>query len=384
MSLPPPKSISWPTPVMTGQEINFLNHSFAESLVGNDDDKTAEHASSKSKSVSWPSPVMTGQQISFNSTYIIFCGPVQSSTLLSEAFLSALSLKKPTVHDACPPEFFNPACSKTPEIMEQCFGSQGEYSHQIWNPCKTKNESFENILVALKQDGAGLVKENVGTWQLLEFHRKGYPVFVAHRLPQHTFPIKHPVVRRFWTAIWDSFLAADPQTSLLQLPAGERLVQLQQYANNVSSHLVGFQPECLAHYIHFWHLLTIAIENDIPHVQIEKVLLAHDQTDIITELTDAGICRQDRINEKYCKILAEKLDTIRNNVIHPHDSNYLKKSVVYNSTQSLSANLYHSKEKSFEEEGTCRDALVKIIDFCSSNVPGCDEVNKAYNIDYFQ
>ena len=383
MSLPTSKSVSWPAPVMTGQENNVLNHSFAESLVADNDDNTAEHARSKLASISWPSLDMTGSEITFNSTYIIFCGPVQSSTLLSEAFLSALSLKKPLVHDACPPEFFNPACSKTPEIMDQCFGTKGDYTHQIWHPCKTY-ESFKNILMALKKDGAGLVKENVGTWQLLDFHREGYPVFVAHRLPQHTFPIKHPVVRKIWTAIWNSFLAADPRGSLMQLPAGERLVQLQQYANNVSTHLVGFQPECLAHYIHFWHLLTIAIENDIPHIQIEKVLLAHDQTDIITELTGAGICRKDRINEKYCKILAKELDTIRNNVVNPHDSNYIRKSVEFNSTQSLSVNLYRGKEKSFEEEGTCRDALTKIFYFCSSNVPGCDEVNKAYNIDYFQ
>ena len=324
---------------------------------------------------------MTDQKIRFNSTYILFCGPDQSSTLLSEAFLSAFSLQKPVVHDACPPEFFNPACNKNPNIMQQCFS--GNDGSQIWNPCKT-NDAFKNILDSLKADGAGLVKENFGTWQLLDLHQEGYPVFVAHRLPQHTFPIKFPPMRKFWTVIWRSFLAADPETSLMQLPAGERLVQLQQYAKNVSAHLTGFQPECLAHYIHFWHLLTIAIENNIPHIQIEKLLLAEHQTDIISELTGAGICRHDRIKDEFCEILAKELDAIRKNVVHPHDSNRVKNIMEFSSNQSLSANLYQMKERNFEAEGTCREALFNIFAFCSSNVRGCDEVNKAYNIDYFQ
>lgn len=340
------------------------------------------------EALTWP--IMPVESIdnttSFNSTYIMFCGPDQSSTLLSEVFLSALSLKIPKVKRGrdwtCPPEFFNPSCTNpaNKDIMAQCFGSEN-YKMQVWQTCE-KETSFANVLQALKEDGAGFVKENFGTWQMLDFHRKGYPVFVAHRLPQHTFPIKRKITRNYWTAIWRSFLNADPQEFLLKFPAGDRLVQLQEYAKAVSPNLIGFQPECLAHYIHFWHLLTIAIENGIPHVQIEKILLAEEQNDIITEFINAGICRADRISEYYCSRLAQEVYTMRNKITMSHDSKTENIHQI-NITQRLSVNLYELKEQNFEAEGTCRSALVDIFEFCSEHVKGCEVVNKEYNIDYF-
>lgn len=223
------------------------------------------------------------------------------------------------------------------------------------------------------------MKENFANGKaLLDMHTKGYPVFLAHRLPQHTFPIKDRWYKQMWTALHEA-----PEDKLKELPYGEHLLNLRTYvANRLEQESKGRDrfwhvPSCLAHYVHFFHLFMVALHYDIPHVRIETLLLAPTIDEIMNVLHEARICswstHTETGNDK-CTRLAETIFHGRQTKTHMHSNT----AETLASGNDLSANIYRQREQRYLNETTCHDALQDTLTYCGDNIPGCHDVNKVY------
>ena len=131
-------------------------------------------------------------------------------------------------------------------------------------------------------------------------------------------------------------------------------------------------PGCLAHYIHFFHLFIVALNNGIPHVQIEMLLLVKSVSDIMDVLRESRICSASS-SEDQCTQLAETIFHDRQNKTSVHsDSESLIPGI------DLSTSIYRRKERQFLKQTTCHDVLQDIIAFCGDHISGCQHVNEMY------
>ena len=198
--------------------------------------------------------------------------------------------------------------------------------------------------------------------------------------------------------MWDRLTKA-AETQLLDLPHGDDLVTLRSYAMKrvaertqkdaagVMAKSVGREHQlarrplqlfmvrrqkqlasCASHYIHFWHLLTVALEHGIPYVRIESLLLAQTASDVMKVLEASHLCA----GNSQCQLMAET-------VLHERQSKtniHLDTSI--EDGQNFTANLYRQKEQRFLNETSCHDVFTDIIKFCDDNIPGCRDVNEAF------
>jgi hypothetical protein len=168
---------------------------------------------------------------------------------------------------APPPEFFNPFgnVESLRGLPPGCFGAESGHCQQTWRQ-GPENVTLEHMF-ALDRSRIGFTKENHGNGQvLLDFCQAGYPVFVAHRLPQHAFPVTR-AVKHFYDAAHRGIME-EPEVLLPRMPAGDRLVRLRDHVKgmNRTAILADSVTDCLAHHLHFWHLILVAIENGISHL----------------------------------------------------------------------------------------------------------------------
>ena len=140
---------------------------------------------------------------------------------------------------------------------------------------------------------------------------------------------------------------------------------------------------CVAHYIHFWHLLTVALRYGIPYVRIEALLSAPTVNDVMRVLEKSRICAPagsssaDDGHRHHCQLIAEKILHGRQDKTQVHSKNTKHLA----SGTNFTAELYRQKEQRFLNETFCHDALRDLIAFCGDNIPGCRSVNEAYGYD---
>ena len=319
---------------------------------------------------------------SSSKTIVMFSGPSQSTSLISDAMIAGLNVAFPyeLLVDKCPPEFLNPMCNKRPGLLRECFGSgNAKYYKAIWRTCSEDDlraslSFLDHSMEAKKGNHSrGFARENFNGNLLLDLHRRGYMVFVAHRLPHHTFPSSLFVVKWYFHMLSSLFQA--PNDELGELPFGAELVQMKSYVKserkkpntlfaNGNSVMI-----CVSHYIHFWYLLSVALENDIPHFQIEDLLLAPTTNDVLSVLVQSRVCREDDVP---CERIAMEVVQRRERKTNMHADGDFKPG------SSLTADLYKEKEKLYKDETLCHDARTNLMSFCANNIRGCNVTNRAY------
>ena len=310
---------------------------------------------------------------------IMFSGPSQGSTLMSEAFIKGLNLKRPInmiEKFNCGPEFFNPGCSRDRKILEKCFGANGA-SNAIWKTCSSIE--FENALDLARKDGFQFAKENFANgFQLSQFHRKGFSVFVAFRRPLHTFP--SPGANRFYLHIWDR-LVSTSNADLMLLPFGAEVIKLRNYAvkmvyNDDASEkggVKGLERQCLAHFIHFWHLFSVAIEENIPVVNMERLLLVNSDQKLQL-LENSGVCSLKAIGgRENCIVFLQTLEHLSRGSINAHRAPTRDRRGNFSTTQEM----YREREKEFQNT-KCQKALGGVIRFCRRNSANCVHIIEIY------
>jgi len=308
--------------------------------------------------------------LAYSQPFVMFCGPSQASTLLSEAIVKSLNLRSPkNLKKSCPPEFFNPSCSesvRTSKTLAFCFGSNG-FHRNMWKVCS--DEKFMDILELARSNGFMFAKENFGNgFQLSYLNQNNFNTFVAFRSPKHTFPTPGS---KWYLDIWRSLMLT-PREDLLLLPVGSDLLLLRSQAVNlIASDSSGFQRECIAHFLHYWQLIAIALNDNIPIVNIDRILLARTQVSVLKELKDAGICTMKGFEEGNCNKIARAIFEFGKNPVHMHSSHHSK-------NKFSTSKLFQEREEKYRKETKCDNVLKKLMMFCEMNIEGCTSVLDVY------
>ncbi len=230
-----------------------------------------------------------------------------------------------------------------------------------------------SIMDFFNSSSVGFTKENFAHGGiLLDMHERGFPVFVAHRLPHHTFPVK-----RWWYSLMWKGLVEASEDELSTHPLGDDLLTLRTYAETERERTGSpwtkdpkNVPSCVAHYLHFWHLLAVALEHGIPNILLERLLTAPTVDVVLDVLKGARICMGGA--DVDCRNIAEEIVRGRQEATHMHFENSVE------GGENFTNRLYRQKEEKFMNYTLCRDALHDLMTFCEDSVKHCKEVNKAY------
>jgi hypothetical protein len=223
---------------------------------------------------------------------IMLTGPEQSSTLVSGAMRKALNETfEVGIKKICPKELINPACQTSnhrAELYAKCIPSLYRQKAEMWNTCSSSD--LENVFHEAQNLGSWKFTKDVhlNGWHLKTLYKRGHPLFVVFRKPEHTFPASRDRGGGgIHFAFWRSLISTTPE-SVRMLPAGADLLRLRNYAKYVFDAIVkqrdhhifagttgirGIQ-ECLGHFFHFWHLITVAKSLNVPalmHVNVTEI-----------------------------------------------------------------------------------------------------------------
>ena len=227
----------------------------------------------------------------------------------------------------------------------------------------------------------------------------GYPLFVIFRKPEHTFPVG----MQEYYEIWES-LAFSPPEKLLSQPAGAELLRLRNYAISIlnkvmqassSGEFPGFFggtlgvrgiKECLGHFFHFWHLITVAKRRNVPFFSVESLLSANSREEALDTLKISGACTNRSIgSEEICGIFVDNLMEMQKKPVMMHARphflheprnqrpNALKKATF--STESL----YLDREQQFMKQTKCAPFLGFVISWCIINIKDCEVFADVYS-----
>ena len=295
--------------------------------------------------------------------YFMISGPSQGSTWMSTSMLRGLGLftNDSSLHRSCPPEALNPSCHNLSLATEysKCFASD-EWSQQIWATCSDVN--WTSVLSTYHSTSSTFTKDNFANgWHLQRLHEAGFKTFLFFRSPCSTFPLT-PRSQPWWPAIWRRFVTANP-SDLVKLPFGRNLTVMQEYFKQNEKLYDLDQMNCLAHYMHFWHLISVAEMLGLPWIKMES-LHGVDSEHVVHVL-----CEKLKIDSVSCSKLRDSLYKRRNIPIHLHNvSNAVNFSYV-----ALEAN----KRIRYATTG-CALVLDSAMHFCETKLDGCARINMLY------
>ncbi|CAL6335860.1 unnamed protein product [Bathycoccus prasinos] len=327
---------------------------------------------------------------------IMLTGPEQSSTLVSGAMRKALNETfEVGIQKGCSKELINPACQTSKhraELYAKCIPSlYRQKAVQMWNTCSSSD--LENVFHEANLGRWKFTKDiNLNGWHLKTLHERGHPLFVVFRKPEHTFPASR---RRGgggqnYFAFWRSLISTTPE-NLRMLPAGADLLRLRNYAKHVFDAIVkqrdhhifagttgirGIQ-ECLGHFFHFWHLITVAKSLNVPVFSVESLLLSNSRDEALVALKASGACTSSSIGSaETCEAFVDNLREMQSVPTRMH----VNVTEIFKDASSFSSvSLLLDREKKYYEHTKCAPVLSTVTSWCRDNVRNCATVSDVYS-----
>jgi hypothetical protein len=327
---------------------------------------------------------------------IMLTGPEQSSTLVSGAIRQALNETfEVGISEGCPMELINPACQtskRRAELYAKCIPSlYRQKAVQMWNTCSSSD--LENVFHEANLGRWKFTKDtHLNGWHLKTLHERGHPLFVVFRKPEHTFPASR---RRGgggqnYFAFWRSLISTTPE-NVRMLPAGADLLRLRNYAKYVFDAIVkqrdhhifagttgirGIQ-ECLGHFFHFWHLITVAKSLNVPVFSVESLLLSNSRDEALIALKASGACTSSSIGSaETCEAFVDNLREMQSVPTLMH----LNVTEIFKDASSFSSvSLLLDREKKYYERTKCAPVLSTVTSWCRDNVRNCATVSDVYS-----
>mmetsp|Transcript_304 Transcript_304/g.957 ORF Transcript_304/g.957 Transcript_304/m.957 type:complete len:725 (-) Transcript_304:1686-3860(-) len=327
---------------------------------------------------------------------IMLTGPEQSSTLVSGAIRKALNETfEVGIKKICPKELINPACQTSnhrAELYAKCIPSlYRQKAVQMWNTCSSSD--LENVFHEANLGRWKFTKDtHLNGWHLKTLHERGHPLFVVFRKPEHTFPASR---RRGgggqnYFAFWRSLISTTPE-NVRMLPAGADLLRLRNYAKYVFDAIVkqrdhhifagttgirGIQ-ECLGHFFHFWHLITVAKSLNVPVFSVESLLLSNSRDEALIALKASGACTSSSIGSaETCEAFVDNLREMQSvpTLMHVNVTEIFK-----DASSFSSVSLMLDREKKYYERTKCAPVLSTVTSWCRDNVRNCATVSDVYS-----
>lgn len=145
---------------------------------------------------------------------------------------------------------------------------------------------------------------------------------------------------------------------------GNELILLRDYVAEIN---YDEQAEaCVSHYLHFWHLITAALEYNIPILKISMLFRLQDE--LLRDYCGTTLCVYLELDRSGCDCLTEALISHHKVKMHTHTR------VAINST----AKEYADVKLELFSNSTCASELPKLQSFCEKNIKGCSKVNSIY------
>lgn len=263
------------------------------------------------------------------------------------------------------------------DIMMKCFAAEPgrqakDRNRQVWRTC-AKEDLDAALELFATEVGTGFSKENFASgWMLRELHRRNYPVFVMFRAPQHTFPF---IPTGWYSRDMLTNLLATEREALEELPHGHGLVFFQEALRKNVTHAQNPVNECVGHYLHFWHLLAVARDEEVPVVTLESLVLLEDG-DLSKYLVP--LCDKLQLTPPRCQDLAAAILRGRQLPTHLH-STTKQLAAAEGHTRNFSMHLLLEKEATYRRKAVgCDEAVSTLARLCEKHVEGCREVNDLY------
>ena len=222
-------------------------------------------------------------------------------------------------------------------------------------------------------------------------HERGHPLFVVFRKPEHTFPASRDRGGGgIHFAFWRSLISTTPE-SVRMLPAGADLLRLRNYAKYVFDAIVkqrdhhifagttgirGIQ-ECLGHFFHFWHLITVAKSLNVPVFSVESLLLSNSRDEALIALKASGACTSSSIGSaETCEAF---VDNLREMQSVPTRMRVNVTEIFKDASSFSSVSLLLDREKKYYERTKCAPVLSTVTSWCRDNVRNCATVSDVYS-----
>ena len=325
---------------------------------------------------------------------IMLTGPEQSSTLVSGAIRKALNETfEVGIKKICPKELINPACQTSnhrAELYAKCIPSLYRQKAEMWNTCSSSD--LENVFHEANLGRWKFTKDtHLNGWHLKTLHERGHPLFVVFRKPEHTFPASRDRGGGgIHFAFWRSLISTTPE-SVRMLPAGADLLRLRNYAKYVFDAIVkqrdhhifagttgirGIQ-ECLGHFFHFWHLITVAKSLNVPVFSVESLLLSNSRDEALIALKASGACTSSSIGSaETCEAFVDNLREMQSVPTRMH----VNVTEIFKDASSFSSvSLLLDREKKYYERTKCAPVLSTVTSWCRDNVRNCATVSDVYS-----
>ena len=328
---------------------------------------------------------------------IMLSGPEQSSTLVSDAIRKAVNETfLGGIVKGCREtnrELLVPECQASKQravLYAKCIPSLGLHGQktEYWSTCSSSD--FENVFREAGKLGRWKFTKvlSFNGWHLETLHKRRHPLFVVFRKPEHTFPISKK--DRHYFAFWRSLMSTTSE-NLRMLPAGADLLRLRNHARNVFNGILkqtdhrifsgttgirGVQ-ECLGHFFHFWHLITVAKSLNVPVFSVESLLLAHSRDEALIALKASGACTSLSIGSAdICEKFVDYLRELQTVPIMMH----LNVTEIFEETSFSSVALMRDREKKYYEQTKCAPFLSAVTSWCRDNIRNCATVSDLYSV----
>ena len=326
---------------------------------------------------------------------IMLTGPEQSSTLVSGAMRKALNETfEVGIKKICPKELINPACQTSnhrAELYAKCIPSLYRQKAEMWNTCSSSD--LENVFHEAQNLGSWKFTKDVhlNGWHLKTLYKRGHPLFVVFRKPEHTFPASRDRGGGgIHFAFWRSLMSTTPE-NLRMLPAGSDLLRLRKYAKYVFGTIVkqrdhhifanttgirGIQ-ECLGHFFHSWHLITVAKSLNVPVFSVESLLLSNSRDEALIVLKASGACTSLSIGSaEMCEAFVDNLREMQSVPTWMH----VNVTEIFKDASSFSSvSLMLDREKKYYEHTKCAPVLSTVTSWCRDNIKNCATVSDVYS-----
>ena len=323
-------------------------------------------------------------------------GPSQATTLLADAFIQGAGYSFPdwrtlNLSSACArvQEFFNPEChhdGRLRSVLHRCFGLS-------FRVCE-RSESAEAIS-SLEATSATYAKENFATMAIDLFAAMPgrYDVVVSFRPPWLTFPLDRP----WYPKMYRTFLASStsderrwPAASGHALRALKHHLARTHPPERTSESVQG----CVAHYVHFFFLVTRAWALDKPVIRIDRLLTlptvadleAHLRAHMPHLLLDGDLAPATvHSQRRSAHALAVAIDQLRKVPTHMHSplAGFRATEFVHGRRRGMvnASDLIHQSHANRWQQTGCAEPLAALARWCEERVGSlCARFNHEYGM----
>ncbi|CAL6344156.1 unnamed protein product [Bathycoccus prasinos] len=135
--------------------------------------------------------------------------------------------------------------------------------------------------------------------------------------------------------------------------------------------------ECLGHFFHSWHLITVAKSLNVPVFSVESLLLSNSRDEALIVLKASGACTSLSIGS--AEMYEAFVDNLREMQSVPTWMRVNVTEIFKDASSFSSVSLMLDREKKYYEHTKCAPVLSTLTSWCRDNIKNCATVSDVYS-----